>query len=125
MEALRRTSPMPLSIVPLPSDLDGLCNHSEQTISIREGMSEVQTVCAAVHEITHAVLHNRDQERIAGEGEKKKDKSTMEIEALCLHFDNVDLLKFSSKILTSLKIGIIRYTNTRNLHEWRYGKECI
>ena len=88
-------------------------------------MSEVQTVCAAVHEITHAVLHNRDQERIAGEGEKKKDKSTMEIEALCLHFDNVDLLKFSSKILTSLKIGIIRYTNTRNLHEWRYGKECI
>lgn len=81
MEALRRTSPMPLSIVPLPPDLDGLCNHSEQTISIREGMSEVQTVCAAVHEITHAVLHNRDHERIAGEGEQKKDKSTIEIEA--------------------------------------------
>ena len=73
MEALRRTSPMPLSIVPLPPDLDGLCNHSEQTISIREGMSEVQTVCAAVHEITHAVLHDA--------GQPDKDKNTVEIEA--------------------------------------------
>ena len=86
MEALRRTSPMPLSIVPLPPDMDGLCNHARGTISIREGMSEVQTVCAAVHEITHAVLHDRGQNQTAaaaGEQETppKKDKNTVEIEA--------------------------------------------
>ena len=37
----------------------------KQRIVLREGMSEVQTVCAAVHEIAHSKLHNKD-----GIGEK-------------------------------------------------------
>ena len=46
MEALRRTSPMPIYMEPLRPGLDGLCNFTKQTISVREGMSQVQTVCA-------------------------------------------------------------------------------
>ena len=47
MEALRRTSPMPIVFGLLAPDTDGLCSFTRQTITIREGMSEVQTVCAA------------------------------------------------------------------------------
>ena len=58
MEALRRTSPVPMEIKPIAPDTDGFLSLRDQTITIREGMSEVQTVCAAVHEIAHAKLHN-------------------------------------------------------------------
>ena len=88
MEALHRTSPMPISFGALDQNTDGLCNHAKQTITIREGMSQVQTVCAAVHEITHAMLHNREQDQLTAaagdtdrEPTKPKDKNTREVEA--------------------------------------------
>lgn len=58
MEALRRSSPVPMELKAISSDMDGFFNLDDQSITIREGMSEVQTICAAVHEITHAELHN-------------------------------------------------------------------
>ena len=58
MEALRRSSPVPMELKAISSDMDGFFNLDDQSITIREGMSEVQTICAAVHEITHAKLHN-------------------------------------------------------------------
>ncbi len=88
MEALHRTSPMPISFGALDQNTDGLCNHAKQTITIREGMSQVQTVCAAVHEIGHAVLHDREKNRVSAaagntdkEPPKAKDENTMEVEA--------------------------------------------
>ena len=88
MEALRRTSPMPIYMEPLRPGLDGLCNFTKQAISIREGMSQVQTVCATVHETAHAVLHNKEHTRLTAaagdetkEPPKPKDKNTMEVEA--------------------------------------------
>ncbi len=88
METLRRTSPMPIYMEPLRPGLDGLCNFTKQTISIREGMSQVQTVCATVHETAHAVLHDKEHTRLTAaagdetkEPPKPKDKNTMEVEA--------------------------------------------
>ena len=87
MEALRRTSPVPLEIQPLRESLDGYFSNSEQKIVVRSGMSEVQTVCAAVHEMGHALLHNRERaqaEAAAGTSDtepKPKDKNTKEVEA--------------------------------------------
>uniref|UniRef100_UPI00263650B1 ArdC-like ssDNA-binding domain-containing protein n=1 Tax=uncultured Oscillibacter sp. TaxID=876091 RepID=UPI00263650B1 len=88
MEALRRTSPVPVQFKPLREGLDGFLSLNYQTITIREGMSQVQTVCAAVHEITHAMLHNREQEQLTAaagitdrEPPKPKDKNTKEVEA--------------------------------------------
>ena len=93
MEALRRTSPMPISFAPLAPDTDGVCSFTKQTISIREGMSQVQTVCATVHEIGHAVLHDREKDRLSAaagntdkEPPKAKDKNTMEVEAESVSF---------------------------------------
>ena len=58
VEALKRSSPVPISFEKMPPDTDGAFHIKGQKISIREGMSEVQTVAALVHEITHAKLHN-------------------------------------------------------------------
>ena len=88
MEALRRTSPVSIMFKPLREGLDGFLSLNDQTITIREGMSQVQTVCAAVHEITHAMLHNREREQLTAaagitdrEPPKPKDKNTKEVEA--------------------------------------------
>lgn len=58
MEALRRSSPVPINFQPLYDGSDGFFSLDKQSITIREGMSEVQTVSAVVHEIAHAKLHN-------------------------------------------------------------------
>ena len=88
MEALRRSSPVPIDFKPLPPDTDGIFYYDRQAIDIREGMSEVQTVCAAVHEITHSKLHNyqKAREQAAAGDEtalpvKRKSRETEEIEA--------------------------------------------
>uniref|UniRef100_N2AH87 DUF4316 domain-containing protein n=1 Tax=Eubacterium plexicaudatum ASF492 TaxID=1235802 RepID=N2AH87_9FIRM len=87
MEALRRSSPVPMKIAPIRDSADGFFSADTQSITIREGMSEVQTVSAAVHEITHAKLHNYEKERLAARGDetkeppKPKDRRTEEVEA--------------------------------------------
>lgn len=88
MEALRRASPVPLEIRPIQDSMDGYFDLENQSIRIRDDMSEVQTVCAAIHEITHSKLHNYEKERLAaaaGEGAKEppkpKDRNTEEVEA--------------------------------------------
>ena len=59
MEALRRSSPVPIEIIPIHDGADGYFSLDKQKIAIREGMSEVQTVSAVVHEIAHSKLHNQ------------------------------------------------------------------
>ena len=61
MEALRRSAPVPITFEKLAENMDGYFSVDKQLIAVREGMSEVQTVCAAVHEIAHSRLHNKDE----------------------------------------------------------------
>lgn len=58
MEALRRSSPVPIDFKPIADNADGFFSLDDQSITIREGMSEIQTVSAVVHEIAHSKLHN-------------------------------------------------------------------
>lgn len=74
MEALRRTSPVPLTIEPMQDNMDGFFSPTAQRIAIRQGMSEVQTVCACIHEMTHATLHNYEKQRMeAAAGDPSKE----------------------------------------------------
>ena len=59
MEALRRSSPVPISIEPIHDGSDGFYSHASRSITIKEGMSESQTVSTTIHEISHAKLHSR------------------------------------------------------------------
>lgn len=84
MEALRRSSPVPVEFKPLSADMDGYYSPKSQSITLREGMSEVQTVSAAVHEIAHAKLHNYGLQQAAER--KAKSRNTEEVEAESVSF---------------------------------------
>lgn len=58
MEALRRSASVPIEFEPMAENMDGYFSSEQQRIAIREGMSEVQTVSAAVHETAHSKLHD-------------------------------------------------------------------
>ena len=84
MEALRRSSPVPVEVKPLSADMDGYFSPKSQSITLREGMSEVQTVSAAVHEIAHAKLHNYGLQQVAER--KAKSRNAEEVEAESISF---------------------------------------
>ena len=64
MEALRRSAPVPIEFEPMAESMDGYFSSEQQRIAIREGMSEVQTVSAAVHETAHSKLHDPKKHEI-------------------------------------------------------------
>ena len=93
MDALKAVSVMPVSIAPLPPSTDGICDFDNQSITIREGMSEPQTIVALIHEMTHAELHEDkahaaeheqddvDSQDEQGEPTEPKSKRSREVEA--------------------------------------------
>ena len=84
MEALRRSSPVPVEVKPTSADVDGYFSPKSQSITLRKGMSEVQTVSAAVHEIAHAKLHNYGLQQ--PEERRHKSRNTEEVEAESISF---------------------------------------
>jgi hypothetical protein len=77
IDTLKAVSPLPIEFEPMKPEQDGYCRYGEK-IGIREGMSEVQTVSAIVHEITHARLHDKNNKT---QDEAPKSKEVKEIEA--------------------------------------------
>ena len=79
-DALRQESPVPISFEDIPGSAKGFFSPVESRIAIQEGMSEIQTVKTAIHEIAHAKLHAvKPDEKAAPED--KKDRHTKEVEA--------------------------------------------
>lgn len=74
-DAIQRSAPVPISFKELQENLDGFYSPKEKSITIREGMSEPQTLCAMVHETAHSMLHNPET------AEEKKSRNSEEIEA--------------------------------------------
>lgn len=87
LEALHRTSPVPISFQAMEPGMDGYFAPKKQKIFLREGMSQVQTICAAVHEIAHSKLHDYEHmTELADDGETilvpgEKNRNTEEVEA--------------------------------------------
>lgn len=100
MEALRRSAPVPIEILPIRDGSDGYFSLDKQKIAIREGMSEVQTVSAVVHEIAHSKLHN--QKKIE---EPKDAPKYQEVEI----FDVPALFSDGRISLADLPEGLFRY----------------
>ena len=98
LDALHRTSPVPISFQAMEPGMDGYFAPKKQKIFLREGMSQVQTICAAVHEIAHSKLHDYehmteladDGETILVPGEKSRNTEEVEAEsisyAVCQYF---------------------------------------
>lgn len=100
MEALRCSAPVPIEILPIRDGSDGYFSLDKQKIAIREGMSEVQTVAAVVHEIAHSKLHN--QKKIE---EPKDAPKYQEVEI----FDVPALFSDGRIALADLPEGLYRY----------------
>ena len=83
MEAIRMVSPAPMHYAEIEGDSKGYYSNVNKEIVIREGMSEKQTMKTAVHEVTHAMCHDRDLMEELGE---KKNKMTIETEAESVAF---------------------------------------
>ena len=87
MEALRRTSPVPIAINPIREEgVDGFLDLDARDITVKEGMGQMQTVRTTIHEIAHAVLHLKEQNRLSAtagteQETKPKDRNTKEVEA--------------------------------------------
>ena len=58
LEAVRRSAPVPIEFEPMAENMDGYFSSEQQRIALREGMSEGQTISAAVHETAHSKLHD-------------------------------------------------------------------
>ena len=82
MEALRRSSPVPIDFKPIADNADGYFSLDNQRITIREGMSEVQTVSAVVHEIGHAKLHNQKKIDEPKDAEKYQEVEIFDVPGL-------------------------------------------
>ena len=82
MEALRRASSVPISIKPIADNADGFFSLDDQSITIREGMSEVQTVSAIVHEIAHSKLHNQKKIAEPKDAEKYQEVESFDVPGL-------------------------------------------
>ena len=99
MEALRRSAPVPITFEAMAADTDGYFSADHQKIAIRQGMSEVQTVSATVHEIAHSKLHNQKKIQIAN------DEQYQEIEL----FDNPGLFSNGRIARDNLPEGVYCY----------------
>jgi len=81
-DTLKQTSPFPIEFEAMEGDKKGYCNYQERRIAIKESMSEAQNIKTAIHEITHAQLH--DYYNTAGQDaapENKKSRNMREVEA--------------------------------------------
>lgn len=83
MEAIGIVSPAPMRYAEIEGDAKGYYSNTNKEIVIREGMSEKQTMKTAVHEVTHAMCHDRDVMEELGE---KKNQMTREVEAESVAF---------------------------------------
>ena len=91
IEALQRSAPVPIAFEQMADDTDGYYHSMEKRIAIREGMSQVQTISATIHEIAHSKLHNREQQEQVETDETalpipKKSRATEEVEAESISF---------------------------------------
>ena len=99
-EALKAVSPMSIDFIDIDSGAKGYCNHSTKRIAIQEGMSQIQNVKTAIHEISHAKLHDIDLNARNADASKQKDRQTKEVEAesiaftVCQHY-GIDTSEYS------------------------------
>ena len=90
--ALEKTSPVPIGFEKIEGGAHGYYHLEDKRIAINEGMSELQTLKTAIHEIAHAKLHDIDLNAPKEEQQPRVDRRTREVEAesvaytVCQHY---------------------------------------
>ena len=90
--ALEKTAPVPIGFEKIESGAHGYYHLEDKRIALDEGMSELQTLKTAIHEIAHAKLHDIDLNAPKDEQQPRADRRTREVEAesvaytVCQHY---------------------------------------
>ena len=90
--ALEQTSPVPIGFENIEGNSHGYYHLEEKRIAIQEGMSELQTLKTAIHEIAHAKLHDIDLNAPKEDLADRPDRRTREVQAesvaytVCQHY---------------------------------------
>ena len=116
--ALEKTSPFPMEFQPLQGNAKGRCDYEGKRIYLHEGMSELQNIKTAIHEIAHATMHDLDRDAA-----DRPDRRTREIQAesvayaVCQHY-GLDTSDYSFGYVAGWSSG-------RELAELRSSLETI
>ena len=90
--ALEKASPVPIAFEQITNGANGYFSLTDKRIAIKEGVSELQAVKTAIHEIAHAKLHDIDLNAPKDEQQPRVDRRTREVEAesvaytVCQHY---------------------------------------
>lgn len=100
-KALEIVSPVPIVEMEIQSGAKGYFSPAEQKIALQKGMSEIQRIKTTIHEIAHALLHDKDGPKIDGVSQDdNKGRNNKEVEAesvayaVCQHF-GIDTSEYS------------------------------
>ena len=121
--ALEKTSPVPIGFEQIPGSSHGYYHLEDKRIAIQEGMSELQTLKTAIHEIAHAKLHDIDLNAPENEQQPRVDRRTREVEAesvaytVCQHY-GIDTSDYSFGYVAGWSSG-------RELSELKSSLETI
>ncbi len=116
--AIEKSSPFAIGFEALSGNRKGGCLYDERRIAINEGMSELQNVKTAIHEIAHATLHDIDKD-----APERPDRRTREVEAesiayaVCQHY-GLDTSDYSFGYIAG-------WSNGRELSELKGSLETI
>ena len=121
--ALEKASPVPIAFENIEGGAHGYYHLEEKRIAVDEGMSELQTLKTAIHEIAHAKLHAIDKDAPATEQADRPDRRTREVQAesvayaVCQHY-GLDTSDYSFGYVADWSSG-------RELSELRASLETI
>ena len=121
--ALEKVSPVPIAFENIEGGAHGYYHLEEKRIAIDEGMSELQTLKTATHEIAHAKLHAIDKDAPATEQADRPDRRTREVQAesvayaVCQHY-GLDTSDYSFSYVAGWSSG-------RELSELKASLETI
>ena len=121
--ALEKTSPVPIAFENIEGGSHGYYHLEDKRIAINEGMSELQTLKTAIHEIAHAKLHDIDLNAPKDEQQPHVDRRTREVEAesvaytVCQHY-GLDTSDYSFGYVAGWSSG-------RELSELKSSRETI
>ncbi len=91
-KALQKTSPVPIDFEKIEGGAHGYYHLEDKRIALDEGMSELQTLKTAIHEIAHAKLHDIDLNALETDTKDRPDRRTREVQAesvaytVCQHY---------------------------------------
>ena len=120
MAAIRRISPVPISIEKMEMEANGYYHHLEKRIVVKDGMSEAQTMKTALHETAHALLHDRDllkQQSITKTSNEREVEAESVAYMVCDHF-GLDTSSYTFGYVTS-------WMSSQSMEELRSSVDLI